>query len=109
MARSTPPQVRRNALAPGLLAALVCLVSTFVIGDTWDTIARFALSILALICAWFAVQAQQWWWLLLYLPIAVVWNPIAPLPFSGPAWLIAHVAAAAGFIVGGLLLTERRE
>lgn len=104
--KSEPPQ--RNALAPGLLALIVCVVSTFVLGDTWEMIARFALTILALICAWFAVQARQWWWLLLYVPVAVLWNPILPIDHAGTPWLVAHLVVGVGFVIAGLRITTER-
>ncbi len=106
--RRTPDEYQRNALAPGLLAALVLVIAPFLIGGDWFTVVRYAVTILALIIAWFAVQARQWWWLIGFIPIAVLWNPVLPLPFAGPVWLAAQVAAAGIFVVAGLLIKTRR-
>lgn len=107
--RRTPVVYQRNALAPGLLAAVVLVVATFVVGADWFTVVRYVVAILALVVAWFAVQARQWWWLGVFVPIAVLWNPIFPLPFSGPIWLAAQALAAGVFLVAGMLIKVRRE
>lgn len=104
-----PPAVQRNALAPGLLGALVCLVGAFVTQWPGYMVVLYAVTILALICAWFAVQARQWWWLGVYLPIAVLWNPILPFAFSGVTWMVGHVLAGAAFLVAGFLIKVRRD
>jgi hypothetical protein len=106
--RGKPAVYQRNALAPGILAALICLAGAFTLD--WDGYAfvQYAVSILALICAWFAVQARQWWWLAAYIPIAVLWNPIYPFGFSGVYWMAAHILAGAVFLVAGLYIKQRR-
>jgi len=100
----TPQAFQRNALAPGLLAAIALLAGMLLIDNPWFTAIRYVVAILALIVAWFAVQARQWWWLVAFIPIAVVWNPILPLPLTGTGWLAAQVAAAGVFILAGVLI-----
>jgi len=106
---NAPVEYQRNALAPGLLGAVVLVIAPFLLGGDWGAVVLYAVSILALIIAWFAVQARQWWWLAALLPIAVLWNPVLPLPFSGPVWLGVQVLAAGVFVVAGLLIKTRRE
>jgi len=103
------PAFQRNALAPGLLGALICLVGAFVTDWPGYAVVLYAVSILALVCAWFAIQARQWWWLAGYLPIAVLWNPIWPFGFGGTAWMAAHVVAGAFFLVAGFLIKVVRD
>lgn len=107
---ATPGAWQRNALAPGLLAAATLFFAPAILGTEWFLAVRFIVTILALIMAWFAVQAQQWWWLIALVPIAVVWNPIFPLPFDGPVWVAAQpVAALVLLVVGALLKTPRTD
>ena len=111
MPSSAPPApagFQRNAFAPGILAAIVCLAGIPLIGGEYDLAIRFVVAILALIVGWFAVQARQWWWAPVMLTIAVLWNPLFPFPFTGPWWAGAHIAAAAVFIVAGALIKSPR-
>jgi len=108
-ARRTPEVIQRNALAPGLLAAVVLLAGLLLLDNEWFTAIRYVVAILALIVAWFAVQARQWWWLIAFIPIAVVWNPVYPFAFSGTIWLAAQVLAAGVFVLAGVLISTKRE
>lgn len=105
---SSAPQMQRNALAPGLLAAIALLVSPLFTAGLAATIILFVVAILALIVAWFAWQARQWWWTLVFVAVAVVWNPIFPFGFSGPVWFAAQIAAAVAFIGAGALIKNER-
>lgn len=98
------PAFSRPALAPGILAALVLVAGVALVGSDGFLWIRFAVSILALIVCVFAVQARQWWWVLALGPVAVAWNPVLPLPFTGLLWQIAHFAAALVFVAAGLLV-----
>lgn len=112
MARSsTPPPAafQRNALAPGILAAIVCLAGIALIGHEFALGVRFIVAILAVIIGWFAIQARQWWWAPVMLAIAVLWNPLYPFEFEGPWWVGAHVAAAAVFIAAGAMIKTPRQ
>lgn len=106
--RTTEPTFQRNALAPGLLAAVVLLAGMLLIGNEWFVAVRYVVAILALIIAWFAVQARQWWWLVAFIPIAVLWNPIVPFDFDGTGWLAAQVFGAGVFVIAGLLIKSKR-
>ena len=105
---STASPVQRNALAPGLIAAVALLVGTVVLEGGGFTIVRFLVSILAAIVAWFALQARHWWWVPVFIAIAVVWNPVVPLPFMGQWWLGAQYAAALAFVIAGSLIKVPR-
>ena len=97
------------ALAPGILGAIALLVGAQLIGTDPYLIIRFAVAILALVIAWFVIQAKQWWWVPVLAAIAVVWNPVLPLDFSGALWAGAHYVAAAAFIAIGILVKSRVE
>jgi len=100
------PTVRRNALAPGILAALVASAGGALVDNEFYLVIRFALSILALIIAWFAFEARQWWWLPIMVAIAVIWNPAFPFAFSGPWWVAAHYLATLAFVVAALRIKK---
>lgn len=108
---SSPPQpasFQRNALAPGLLAAIALFLSPLLADGTGATIIRFVVAILALIVAWFALQAKQWWWTVVFVAVAVVWNPVYPLEFSGPWWIAAQIVGAVLFLLAGALIKNER-
>ena len=96
------PAFRRTALAPGILGAIVLLAGLALIGSDGFTWIRFAVSILALIVSVFSVQSRQWWWLIGLVPIAIIWNPVIPIPteplqlFTGVQYIAAIIFIAAG-------------
>lgn len=103
------PTLQRNALAPGILAAIVLFLAPGVlIGGPAAMVALFVPAILALIVGWFAIQARQWWWVPVFLAIAVLWNPIVPFGFSGDGWVAAQFGAAVVFLVAGSLIKVPR-
>jgi len=105
---SSAPQLQRNALAPGLLAAIALFLAPLFTEGIVATVILYLVAILALIVAWFAFQAGQWWWSIVFLAIAVLWNPIFPFDFSGWVWTVAHFVAALAFITAGALVKNER-
>ncbi len=79
-----------------------------VIDTDWFTIARYVVSILALIMCVFAGQAKQWWWIPPLLAVAVAWNPVFPLDLPLVAWQICHLVGAIVFVASGLLIKVHR-
>lgn len=106
--RNASPMYQRNALAPSLLAAIVLFLAPVLFMVDWTTLVLFVTAIFALIVAWFAVQARQWWWIVVFAAIAVVWNPIYPFAFEGAVWTAAQPAAAVVFLVAGALIKTPR-
>lgn len=102
------PAFQRNALAPGILAALALIVAQLLLDSDWYELIRYVVSILALIVAWFAIQARHWWWVPVFAAIAVAWNPVVPFDFSGQLWMGAHWVAALAFIAAGVLIKSPR-
>lgn len=102
--RDEAPELRRMALAPGLLGAISSIVSILVIGGELFFVARMVIAVLALIIGWFGAQSRQWWWLPLPLAIAVVWNPVVPFTLEDAVWLPLQYVAAAGFVIAGLTI-----
>jgi hypothetical protein len=98
------PTVRRLALAPGLLAAIVLIAGFALIGGAGFIVIRYVVAILALIIGYFAFQAKQWWWMPLLLAIAVSWNPIFPFGFSGIYWYGAQYLAIVVFILTAIFI-----
>ncbi|WP_205864964.1 DUF6804 family protein [Planctomonas sp. JC2975] len=92
----------RLALLPGLLGAIILIAALALIGGAWYVWVQFAVAILALIMCVFAVQGKAYWWLIGLVPIAVVFNPVWPLPIDD-LWLrILHLAGAVVFIAVGV-------
>jgi hypothetical protein len=108
MNASPQPDFQRNALAPGILAAIALFLSPLFTEGTAATIIRFAVAILALIVAWFALQAGQWWWTVVFLAVAVFWNPVYPFAVSGVVWAAAGVVGGLLFITAGALIKNER-
>ncbi|MGC5077858.1 DUF6804 family protein [Agrococcus sp. DT81.2] len=102
------PSFQRNALAPGVLLAVGLVAGTMLLGSDWYETLRFVIAVLALIVAWFAFQAKHWWWIPVFLAIAVVWNPVLPFDFNGQAWALAHLAAALVSLVAAVLIKAPR-
>jgi hypothetical protein len=108
MSASYPtPTFRRTALAPGILAAIVCIAGVAAIGGGVFTLIQYLLSILALIISYFAWEAKQWWWIPLLLAIAVLWNPILPFSFSHDVWLALQYVASLVFIAVAIFVKVR--
>lgn len=105
---SPTPQTQRNALAPGLLAVIALFVSPLFTEGLGATIILFLVAILALVVAWFAWQARQWWWTVVFVAIAVIWNPVYPFGFAGWVWIGAQFVAALVFIAAGILIRNQR-
>lgn len=106
------PNFQRNALAPGILAAIVLVAAQLWLAGAWDEVLRYVVAILALIVGWFAIQAKQWLWAPVFLAIAVMWNPIAPFAWEGATltavWFWGHLVAAALFVAAGFLIKTPR-
>jgi hypothetical protein len=102
---SERPALIRPAFLPGILGAVVAFVGTGLVGSDFYLIIRFVISILAVIIAVYAVQGRRWLWVLPLAALAVIWNPVFPVDFSGPPWLFAHIAAAAVFLLAGFFIT----
>jgi hypothetical protein len=101
MATPPPDQSIRPAFVPSLIAAAALLSGIPLLEADWYLLIRFIVAIMALIVAWFALQGGQWWWTIVFFAVAVVWNPVFPVPTVGPWWIAAHIGVAALFAVAG--------
>ncbi len=99
--------LRRMALAPGLLGAIVLIAGLALLDLSTFVIILYATSILALIVGWFAIQAKQWWWLPLLAAIAVIWNPVFPFGFHGQLWVGGQFIAAIVFAFAAVFIKVR--
>lgn len=102
------PTFQRNALAPALIAAAVLFLAPVLLTAGWGIVVLFVAAIFALIVGWFAVQARQWVWAVVFAAIAVVWNPVFPFGFDGLFWSLAQPVAAIVFLVAGALIKTER-
>jgi hypothetical protein len=103
---AAPARTVRPVLLPSVLGAVAVLAGLFVIGAGEEayTPLRYVISLLALIVAVMAIQSSRWVWALPLVAVAVLWNPVFPLPVTGTVWAGAHILAAAVFFATGLLL-----
>lgn len=106
--KPTPTQYQRNAFIPSLLAAVTLFTAPFLLSTDWYVPMLFVVSILALIVAWFTFQAKHWWWVPVFVVIAVLWNPVYPLRFTGSWWTVAQPVAAVLFLVAGAMAKSER-
>jgi hypothetical protein len=96
------PTFTRSALAPGLLGAIALLAGLALLDVDSFIIIRYVVSILAIIICIFVVQAKAWWWLILLIPIAVLWNPVFVIELHGQGWVSAQFIAALAFVLVGI-------
>lgn len=94
----------RPALAPGILASVALYAGVALLDTDAFTYIRYAVAILAAVCAVFAWQAGKPLWLLLYVPVVVAWNPVWPIPFSGIGWYAAHLVVPIGLVLAGVFV-----
>ena len=106
--RQPAQEFQRNALAPSILAAIALFLSPLFVDGTGATIIRFLVAILALIVAWFAMQAKQWWWTIVFVAVAVSWNPMYPFVVPTAVWAAAGVIGALLFLTAGALIKTER-
>jgi hypothetical protein len=102
------PTFQRNALAPGVLLAIALVVGPLLMGTDWYETLRFVIAVLGLIMAWFAFQAKHWWWIPVFLAVAVAWNPVLPFDLSSQAWALAHLGVALVSLVAAVLIKSPR-
>ncbi|AWB88878.1 DUF6804 family protein [Salinibacterium hongtaonis] len=107
MATPASAEFTRPALAPGILGALVLFAGLALLDSDGYLFIRFGVCILAVICAVFAAQARQWWWLVPLAAIAVVWNPAWVLELHGQGWVAGQFIAAIVMIASGVLIKVR--
>ncbi|TKJ99010.1 hypothetical protein PlfCFBP13513_06220 [Plantibacter flavus] len=101
------PFALRPALIPGIMGAVALMLGLALLELDAFTIVLFVVSILALIMAVFAWQAKQPLWMIPTLLVAIVWNPVLPLPFSGIPWIIAQFLGAVVLVSVGILLENK--
>jgi hypothetical protein len=96
------PTFTRSALAPGLLGAMALLAGLALLDGDSFIIIRYVVSILAVIICVFVIQSKAWWWLILLVPIAVLWNPVVVIELHGQGWVSAQFIAALVFVLVGV-------
>ncbi len=107
--RYPTPEFRRTALAPAILATIVLIAGVALIETDSFLIIRFVVSILALITAVFAWQAQAWLYVVVLAGIAVLWNPVVPIPLDGQLGYAMHYLAGILFLIAGVRIKVRNE
>lgn len=113
--RTPEPIPTRPALAPALVAAIALFAGVALIGNTWFVVILYVVAIFAAIMAVYAVQAGKPFWLALFVPVIVLWNPIFPLPYAdwfagseGLPWIVAQPVAAVLLVLAGIFIRGER-
>jgi hypothetical protein len=113
--RAPEPIPTRPALAPALVAAIALFAGVALIGNTWFVVILYVVAIFAAIMAVYAVQAGKPFWLALFVPVVVLWNPIFPLPYAdwfagseGLPWIVAQPVAAVLLVLAGIFIRGER-
>jgi hypothetical protein len=107
--RYPTPKFRRPALAPAILTTIVLIAGVALLESDAFIIIRFAVSILALIVVVFAWQASAWLYVVLIAAIAVLWNPVIPIPIEGQLGYALHYFAGLVCIVAGVRIKIRND
>jgi C4-dicarboxylate transporter len=112
--RYPTPEFRRTALAPAILATIVLIAGVPLLETDLFTVIRFVVSILALITTVFAIQAgstqaSAWVFVVLLSAIAVLWNPVVPIPLEGQLGYGLHYLAGVVFLVAGIRIKIRND
>jgi hypothetical protein len=87
-----------------VLGGIVLLASLALISSDWYIWVQFAVAILALIMCVFAVQGKAYWWLIGLVPVAIVFNPVWPLPIDDLWMRLASLASTVVFIAAGVTI-----
>lgn len=100
----TAPTFRRPALAPGILGAIALMIGPIWLGRDAFAIVLYVVSILAVIMLVFAASSTLRVLIIPLALIAIAWNPVYPLDFSGPWWLVAQFVAALAMVLTGVFI-----
>jgi hypothetical protein len=87
----------------------VLIAGVALIGTDSFLIIRFVVSILALIAVVFAWQASAWLYVVPLAAIAVLWNPVVPIPLEGQLGYGLHYLAGIVFIIAGVRIKIRND
>ena len=89
----------RPALAAGLLAANLVLLSLF---DHFQSGFTTLIAVAMLgCCVWLsaiALRTGHGAWLLLFLPVALLWNPVVPVQLRAGDWFTVCAVAVLGLV-----------
>lgn len=99
----------RASLAPwlGLIGGGLSLLAIANVPYGYYTFNRVAVTALAVILCVLAVRADALGWLLLLVPIAVLWNPAIPFHLDRETWAPLNLLAALVFVASGFMLARR--
>jgi hypothetical protein len=96
----------RPHLIPALAAAVLLLVALGQHPYGYYTFLRWAVTVAAVVVAWVAWDSAAQWATWVFVGIAILFNPIAPVYLNRETWRPIDVACAAIFVASVAL--ERR-
>ena len=95
----------RPALAGGIFAANLVVLSLF---DHFRNEFTMLTSVAMIACCvWMSLVAlrnHRGAWLLLFLPVALLWNPIVAMPLQPSDWFVVYAVAGAGLVCAGFFI-----
>lgn len=95
----------RPALAAGILAANLAMLSLF--DHFSNQFTMFTSLAMIACCLWLSLVAlrnHHAAWLLLFLPVALLWNPIVAMPIQSAEWFVVYAAAAIGMVCAAFFI-----
>jgi len=81
------------------IAALLALIVLWRSSDSRTLIAGFVVCTAAVVTAWQAVRVRKYAWILVFIAIVVLFNPLVPMVFPRTAFLMIYVACLATFLL----------
>ncbi len=81
------------------IAALLALIVLWRSSDSRTLTAAFVVCTAAVVTAWQAIRVRKYAYILVFLAIVVVFNPLLPMVFPRTAFLMVYVACLATFLL----------
>jgi ATP-dependent DNA helicase PIF1 len=97
----------RPALIPGIIGAIASAVAGISPRGVDYDLVRWLITLSAIALCFFAVRMRVPFWAAIFLPTAVLWNPLAPVTFDRDFWIVLDLTAAVAFAVGGAVIRDR--
>ena len=99
--------IQRPLIVPGLIAALMLFGALGSWPYSYFTLLRWVTCGIGVVFAVYAYSVGRVWTSWVFGPLAILFNPLAPVHLSRKTWPLIDVVAAIIFVVGAVLLKGR--
>jgi len=104
-----PRSETRPALWLCLAAAALALIATLPMPYGYYGFLRYALSTAAILVAVFALRSSRPGWVVLSVPMFILWAPAVWVPLSRETWIVLDLLFAVALITAGILIPAPAE